>query len=312
MKVLRGLDGLRSLPAETALSVGNFDGVHRGHGHILETARELNRKSAGAGVAVVTFEPHPLMVIKPELAPPRLSSARVKRELLEKRGVDFLVELAPDRSVLNLRAEEFWAILRDEVRPTHLIEGSSFNFGKDRGGTIERLREWSADSSVALHVVDAVNVVLLNLSVVQVSSSLIRWLIGHGRVRDAAICLDRPYTLEGEVIHGHHRGRTIGLPTANLKLDDQMPPMEGVYAGRAAVSGTTYAAAISIGTMPTFGQHQPQIEAHLIDFDGDLYGQVIRVELLDWLREQRKFGNVESLKLRMNIDLRDTREIASI
>src|SRR5690606_35341648 len=129
-----------------------------------------------------------------------------------------------------------------------------------------------------------------------VSSSLIRWLITHGRVRDAAVCLGRPYTLRGVVIKGHQRGRTIGIPTANLDCDDQLVPADGVYAGRCTVAGRCYSAAVSIGTMPTFGPNARQIVAYLIGFHGDLYVRTLDLEILDWLREQRRFDGIDALK----------------
>lgn len=303
LQSLQNLEGLRRVPPGTVLSVGNFDGIHRGHDRLLTRARGQVARGEASGVAVVTFEPHPLTVLRPELAPPRLTPPAIKRTFLDEAGVDYLVTLAPTPEVLNLSAEDFWEILRDEVRPNQMIEGRSFTFGKGRRGTIEKLREWCAGSRVRLEVLEGVSVPLLNLQVVEVSSSLIRWLLSHGRVRDAAICLGRPYTLEGMVIQGHQRGRTIGVPTANVRCDGQMVPGDGVYAGRAHVDGTAYPAAVSIGTMPTFGENGRQVEAHLIGFAGDLYGRTLRVELLDWVREQRKFGGVEALKGQLRGDL---------
>jgi riboflavin kinase/FMN adenylyltransferase len=205
--------------------------------------------------------------------------------------------------VLGLTAEEFWRILRDDVRPAHLIEGSSFNFGKDRHGTIARLCEWSAGTGVSLHVIDGVSIPLLDLQIVHVSSSIIRWLLANGRVRDAAICLGRAYLLEGVVIEGHHRGRSIGIPTANLRCDDQMIPADGVYAGRCEIDGALYSAAVSIGKTPTFGDEPRQVEAHLIGYDGDLYGRTIHVALLDWLRDQIRFPGVDRLKAQIALDV---------
>jgi riboflavin kinase/FMN adenylyltransferase len=309
INVTTGLDGLRGLAPGGVLSVGNFDGLHLGHRRIVETARRLH--APGARLAVITFEPHPLTVLRPDLAPPRLTPPGMKRELLAAAGVDELVELPPDPEVLNLTAEAFWAILRDEVRPTHVVEGRSFNFGKGRGGTIDKLRDWAAASDVRLEVIEGVSVPLLDLSVVEVSSSLIRWLTAHGRVRDAAICLGRAYALRGEVVKGHQRGRSIGVPTANLRVADQLVPPDGVYAGRATVEGQTYAAAVSIGTMPTFGENQRQVEAHLINFDGDLYSQTLEVELIDWIREQWKFAGVGALKAQMRRDIAYAQERAA-
>jgi riboflavin kinase/FMN adenylyltransferase len=302
MEIVEGLSGLRAVPAEGVVSVGNFDGVHRGHQRILEVARGYRRP--GAELVVVTFEPHPLTVLRPEKAPPRLTPASLKRELLAEAGVDRLVVLPPTHDVLDLAAEDFWGILRDEVRPTHMVEGGSFNFGKGRGGTVEKLREWTAGTPVKLHVIESVEVALLDLTVAPVSSSLIRWLLGNGRVRDAAICLGRPYVLEGPVIKGYQRGKSIGVPTANLDCGDQVVPMEGVYAGRCRVGGVVYPAAVSIGRMETFGDKlRRQVEAHLVGFDGDLYGRPLRVELLDWWREQRKYDGIEALMAQIRRDI---------
>jgi riboflavin kinase/FMN adenylyltransferase len=226
--------------------------------------------------------------------------------LLVAAGVDRVVELPPAREVLDLEAEAFWGILRDEVRPRHMVEGVSFNFGKGRRGTIERLAEWSAGSGVELHVVPPVEVALLDFTVVPVSSSLVRWLVGQGRVRDAGVCLGRAYVLEGKVIRGYGRGRKLGIPTANLDCSGQMVPGEGVYAGRCAGDGVTYPAAVSVGRMETFGAGLAfQVEAYLVGFDGDLYDRVIRVEVVDWIREQRKFSGVEALKARIARDVEE-------
>jgi riboflavin kinase/FMN adenylyltransferase len=234
----------------------------------------------------------------------------MKHEWLAAAGVDYLVELPPTPEVLNVTAERFWELLRDDVKPSHLVEGASFNFGKGRAGTIDRLREWCAASDVQLHEVDGVTVPLLNLQIVPVSSSLVRWLIASGRVRDAAICLGRPYLLRGPVVQGHQRGRTIGVPTANLNVTEQLIPAEGVYAARCAIDGTPYAAALSIGTMPTFGDHPPQVEAHLIGYTGDLYGRTLDLEVIDWLRDQMKFPGVEALKAQLARDIATAKQLA--
>jgi riboflavin kinase/FMN adenylyltransferase len=309
MELRQGLEGLRSIPPGGVMSIGNFDGLHQGHQRILNVLRQ--RAGRHCPITVVTFEPHPLTVLRPGLAPPRLTPTALKRELLAASGVDVLVELPPEPQVLNLSAEQFWAILREEVRPAHLVEGNSFNFGKNRAGTIERLKEWAKDSPVQLHIVDPVSVTLLDLQVAPVSSSLIRWLIAHGRVREAAIALGRPYLLEGPVIEGFKRGRKIGVPTANLHCLDRLIPADGVYAGRCAVSGIPYPAAVSIGSLPTFAENRFQIEAHLIGFNGDLYGQTLRIELWDWLRDQQKYPDLHQLQQQLARDLEATRRIAS-
>lgn len=309
MRVLNGIDGLKAVTRGAVLSVGNFDGMHLGHRKLLETARAL---PGGGKVAVVTFEPHPLTVLKPEFAPPRLTAPAVKRELLEQAGVDEYVVLPPSPEVLGLTAEAFWAILRDEVQPTHMVEGADFNFGKGRGGNISRLRDWAAESAIQLHVLDAVKVPLLDLSVVSVSSSLIRWLLSYGRARDVAICMGRAYALRGKVVEGFRRGRELGVPTANMQCDEQMIPADGVYAARCIIDGVAYPVALSIGTLPTFDETRRQIEAHLIGFNGDLYGRTIEVEVIDWLREQRKFPGLHALKVQIALDLESARERSTI
>jgi riboflavin kinase/FMN adenylyltransferase len=300
MQITDGIDGLKTLPPGLALSVGNFDGLHLGHRHIIELAKSLR---APAGVALVTFEPHPFTVLRPQHAPPRLTPLPLKIELLREAGVDYLAILPPTTHLLNLTAEAFWQILRDDVRPAHMIEGDSFTFGKGRGGTIDRLREWCGQSDVQLHMIEPVEMPLLDLKITPVSSSLVRWLVIAGRVRDAAICLGRPYALEGVVVKGFQRGRTIGVPTANLDCGEQLIPAEGVYAGRCLVDQSMFPAAVSIGNLPTFGDDRLQIEAHLIGYEGDLYGKTLRLEVIDWIRDQRKFNGLDALKQQLKLDI---------
>jgi riboflavin kinase / FMN adenylyltransferase len=307
MMLLEGLSGLRQLPEGSIISIGNFDGIHLGHQRLLAHAVELKRAGNAPATAVVTFEPHPLTVLRPQIAPPRLTTRQRKYDLLSAAGVDILVVLPPAPEVLDLTAEQFWHLLRDEARPSRLVEGSSFYFGKGRRGTIDNLRDWSAASNIALHVLDPLEAVLLDMLKVPVSSSLIRWLLENGRVRDAAICLGRAYELEGLVVAGAARGRELGFPTANLKCDQQLIPADGVYAGRCLVEGRSWLSAVSIGTNPTFGENPRTVEAHLIDFIGDLYGRTLRLELLDWQREQRTFAGVETLKNWIAGDIQQTR-----
>lgn len=298
MQVHHGLDGFAQLPRGVVLSIGNFDGVHLGHHTIFQTMKQLR---PSAPLAVATFEPHPFTVLRPSFAPPRLTTERRKHQLLAEAGIEHCVTIPPTPDVLNLAAETFWQTVA-ATQPAGMVEGSSFTFGKDRVGNIDKLRAWSAAAGIALQVIDPVEVTLINLHIVTVSSSLIRWLIHYGRMRDAALCLGRHYRLIGPVIHGFARGRTIGVPTANLRCDDQMLPTPGVYAGRCQVDNRMYPVALNIGPAPTFNA-PPQIEAHLIGFDGDLYDRVLEVQIVDWLRDVLKFDGVESLKRQLAKDL---------
>ncbi|MCC6422190.1 MAG: riboflavin biosynthesis protein RibF [Phycisphaerales bacterium] len=310
MRIVQGIDQLGSLAAGSVLSVGNFDGMHIGHRHLVKLMRDL-AMPIGAQVVLVTFDPHPLTVIRPSIAPPLLTPLAKKQEMMAQAGVDVLVVLPPTKEVLGLTAEAFWEILRDQARISHLVEGRSFTFGRGRKGNVQRLMEWSAGTQVTLHVVDPVEVELLNMEVAPVSSSVVRWLLIHGRVREAAKALGRAYQLWGTVEKGHQRGRQLGFPTANLKCVDQLIPADGVYAGNCLVDGHSYQAAISIGTMPTFGEYPRQVEAHLLDFQGDIYGREVVLELVDWVRDQMKFPSVDLLRARMNKDLQWMRFSAS-
>lgn len=179
MKTFEGLAGLRAISPDAVLTIGNFDGIHRGHLHILDVAKRLRDSEIGSKVAVATFEPHPLTVLRPDQVPPRLTPPDLKRDLLAAQDVDEYVVLPPVPDVLNLAAAEFWQMLVDQVRIRHLVEGKSFTFGKGRGGDIGRLRAWSAGSRASLHVVEPVEVPLLDMQVAPVSSSLIRWPPAH-------------------------------------------------------------------------------------------------------------------------------------
>ena len=163
MTILKGLSALSNLPPNSVMSIGNFDGMHLGHRALLQKAADLKASSNAPVTVAVTFEPHPLTVLRPDRVPPRLTRPERKQELLALAGVDVLVILPPDQDVLNLTAEQFWQILRDQSRPAHLVEGNSFNFGKNRGGTIDKLRQWSAGTSVQLHIVDPVTTVLTDM-----------------------------------------------------------------------------------------------------------------------------------------------------
>ena len=300
MRVLGGLDSLRDIPMGNALSVGNFDGVHRGHRKIVDTL-------CGAGASacvVVTFEPHPVSVLRPQLAPPRLTPPGRKRELLEATGVTHLVELPADDAVLGLTAEAFWRAICDQARPAVWAEGRDFRFGRGAKGNVGLLQEWAAGTGVRVEVVEPAEVVLPGLQVAAASSSLCRWLLAHGRVLDAAAVLGRPYELAGVVVHGEKRGRKLGFPTANLDVTGQLVPADGVYA---AVADTGHAAAVSIGTNPTFDGPARTVEAHLLDFGGDLYGRTVTLRLTRWLRGQVRYPGVDALVAQLHRDIADAR-----
>lgn len=323
---MSGLRALRNLAPGSVVTIGNFDGVHRGHRELIARARlQADRLSASRGaaaggqgvtgrpakVAAVTFDPPPSAVLRPESAPPRLTPLSVKARLLLEAGADEVVVLPPERELLEIEAEDFFAILRDDARVAHLVEGDNFCFGRNRRGTIERLTEWTSQAEIGLTVVSPVEVCLLDMSLVAVSSSLVRHLASAGRVRDAGICLGGPLRLVGKVVEGFRRGRTIGFPTANLDCAGHVVPADGVYAARVTLREQTYPVALNVGPLPTFSATLRQIEAHIIGFSGDLYGQTLEVEVLDYLRDQRKFPSIDALKRQLSRDVAQAQDRAN-
>lgn len=309
MIVQEGLAALAACPAGATMSIGNFDGVHIGHRTILSTARA----DAEGELVAVTFEPHPLTVLRPALAPPRITPLDLKHQLLADLGVDRLIILPPAEDVLGLSAEDFFAILRDRAKVRRLVEGPDFNFGKARSGNVERLKEWCDRDGIALHLGEDVMVTLEDRLTAPVSSSLIRWLLAYGRAGDAMRCLGRPYRLIGTVVGGERRGRTIGFPTANLDCGDALLPADGVYAATTTVDGTTHGVALSIGTKPTFHTAPVvTVEGYLLDFAGDLYGRQIAFDLVAWLRGQQKYPTLETLIADLNRDVANVRDLTAL
>jgi riboflavin kinase/FMN adenylyltransferase len=298
------------------IAIGNFDGVHLGHRAIIAKAREL---AHGAPVVAVTFEPHPATILRSGVELPRLSDPAEREWLLLRAGVDRVATLPVDRGLLSMLPEEFIAWLIDkhiQQMPAAFVEGPDFRFGKGRLGDAALLEKIGQQSGFATHVVGAVQMAMIDQTVAPVSSSFVRWLVGNGRVFDAARCLGRAFALEGVVVRGDQRGRTIGVPTINLDdeaLAGRQLPADGVYAGWAEVepianeSSPLHAAAISIGVKPTFAGKRRVVEAHLLGFSGDLYGKRARLHLLRWVREQRPFAGVEHLKSQIHRDIAQVR-----
>lgn len=299
---------------DCVITIGTFDGVHIGHRAILAETRRL-AAVYDAKIVVLAFDPHPASVLRPQHEPPRLSTPDEKCVALHQAGADEVVLIEPSPHVLAQGAEDFVRSLVDRRRMKAIAEGENFRFGKGRQGDIAMLRRLGAQFGFEVAKVPAARVTLHDQWSVSVSSSLVRWLLTHGRVADAACCLGRGYGLTGSVVVGAKRGRTIGVPTANLdplSVPNIMMPADGVYGGTVIVAGgRCYAAAISIGVKPTFADRGRVVEAHLIDFDGDLYGANIRVEPQRWLRGQHRFASAESLRAQLQRDIARTRELAS-
>ena len=289
------------------LSIGNFDGVHRGHQRIISTLVAAARKIDRPAV-VMTFDPHPIRILAPDRAPPQLSSLDRKAELLEDLGVDCLIAMPTDRTLLDLSPDDFFSrIIRDEIAAAGLIEGENFCFGRDRAGTVETLRRLCRDAGISLTVVDHV---ALNGDVV--SSSAIRRAVTEGRLSDAVSMLGHLYRLRGRVVAGAGRGSAIGFPTANLADVETLLPADGVYAGVGHVGEARYAAAVHRGGNPTFGDAERKLEVHLIDYSGGpLYDQEIAVDLMDRVRGTVEFASPDALRDQLTADIARVREIVT-
>jgi riboflavin kinase/FMN adenylyltransferase len=294
------------------LCVGNFDGVHAGHAKMLETGKaEAVRR--GGSFSIMTFDPHPATVLRPGVKRVPLTLTEQRVELLAGFGADVILMIEPTREFLGITAQDF---LRDVVEGALgarvMVEGPTFTFGRGAKGTVEMLQREGGAYGIGTIVVPTQQVGLSDMTLVNVSSSLTRWLVEHGRVVDAWKCLKRPFTLRGEVVKGQQRGKAIGFPTANLQTS-QLLPAAGIYAGVAVLrDGRRLKAAISVGDNPTFHGAVTTVEAFLLDFDGDLYGQVIDLEFHRWLREMWAFSGVGPLVKRIEKDVAEVREMTKL
>lgn len=283
---------------ECVITVGNFDGVHVGHRALLQSALQI-----GKPVIAYTFRQHPLHAIAPGRVPPALCEPAEKESLLKAAGVSQVVWLDADASILGLDPEAFVQSVCRVHKPVAWVEGSNFRFGHNRAGDVQTLERLGRAMGFSVVVVPPCEVVLYDQSLVLVSSSLIRWLIAQGRVSDAAVCLGRAWTLRGRVEQGRQLGRSLNCPTANLQTGPQWLPSDGVYAGLAMLDGHPHPAAISIGVKPSLGGSQRTVEAHLLDWSGDLYGRTLCVQVNRWLREQFVFPDIQALKVQIARDV---------
>jgi riboflavin kinase/FMN adenylyltransferase len=315
VQLIRDLSALPGSLRHGAVTVGNFDGVHRGHARIMERLLAQARQVGGPAVAF-TFDPHPVRLLRPELAPHPLTWTERKAELLSALGIDALIAYPTDARLLELSPDEFFRqILVTPLAARAIVEGPNFRFGRQRAGTMDTLKELCRGSDVRLEIVDP-----LVMDGEVVSSSRVRSLISTGDVATARTMLTKPYRIRGLVTHGSRRGATLGFPTANIEAIDTLLPAAGVYAGVGVVrdqgSGVGgqkeehWAAAVNVGTNPTFGEQALKVEAHLIGYDGDLYGHVLEIDFLNRLRDIRTFSSTEDLKSQLTRDVAQAKQIS--
>ncbi len=305
MEIFNRVDELPSHIRGGVLSIGKFDGLHLGHARIISSARATARRR-GAMVVVFTFHPSPMAILRPESAPAPITDPDTKRALLERSGVDALIEFPTTREFLSLTAEEFFSeIVVERLGAVAITEGASFAFGRDRVGPGSGLEELAARFGVELDVAQAVRV-----GETVVSSSAIRNALARGDVECASKLLGRRYAISGVVEHGDARGQTLGYPTANVADPGVFLPREGIYAARARMeNGEIRAAAVNLGGNPTFGVAERKIEAHLLDYRGDLYGVRLELEFCARLRDVVQFSSKEALLAQMARDVDDVRRL---
>lgn len=308
MRIVRDADYVLPADKGACAAIGNFDGVHLGHQSVLDQARSIATRE-DAPVGVLTFEPHPREFFAPDAPPFRLMSPAARAHRLEKLDVDILYQLPFDASLATLTAEEFTGrIIRDALGLRHVIVGADFCFGKGRLGTAQILRDLGARMGFGVTIAE-----LLQDADLVVSSTSIRTALAEGRPGDAARMLGHWHRIDGPVIHGEKRGRTLGYPTANMSIAGLHPPKFGVYAVLIDVldgpHAGRYEGAASMGVRPMFGENVPNLETFIFDFKGDLYGTEISVALVSFLRPEVKFEGLDALIAQMDADCAQAREL---
>lgn len=289
------------IPAEAlngCIAIGNFDGVHRGHAAMLQQLCLLAGKRAAPAVAV-TFDPHPIAVLRPEFTPPVLTTVHERIRLLKNAGADHVVVLPVNDTLLSMTPEEFFIdVVLGRFAARGIVEGPNFHFGRDRLGEVQLLQELCRRYHLECRICSPVS-----FREEMISSSRVRELLCSRALAQAVELLGHPHRISGVVRQGAGRGRGIGFPTANLTEIPVLLPAHGVYAGATEIQGKSYAVAVSIGPNPTFGEHREKLECHIVDFHGDLYGSELSVDLVSEIRPLQSFGSVVQLKEQIRRDI---------
>jgi riboflavin kinase/FMN adenylyltransferase len=300
MRIVRGVKNFTERLSNPVLTLGNFDGVHLGHQAIFKKVVERAREINGTSIAF-TFEPHPLKVLAPERSPQLLNTFHGKMRLLEAAGIELVICANFTRAFADQHPEDFARdVLHNQIGVKEVYVGYDYAFGKGREGSIESLKRMGGTYGFVVGVIEPVQV-----AGVVVSSSTVRDLLSNGRIEEAERLLGRNYTIEGEVVHGSHRGQTLGFPTANLKTVNELIPAFGVYAVLARLEGRTLKGVASIGVRPTFDSGPVSVEVFLFEFHEALYGKEMEVAFVKRLRGEEKFPSADALVQQIRKDVRD-------
>jgi riboflavin kinase/FMN adenylyltransferase len=307
MRLIDGIENLNKKYPYPVLTIGNFDGVHLGHQAIFRMIKERAKQKNGTSM-VFTFEPHPLTVIAPERAPKLLTTFKDKISLIKAYGIDVTICANFTSEFANIKAEDFVRdILSKKIGVKEVFIGSNYHFGKGRKGNPELLKEMGKECGFRVKIVEEIK-----LNDTPLSSSKIRSLIAKGKVREAAAFLGRNYSVEGVIIEGAKRGRSLlNIPTANISTTNELLPKDGVYAVTVNLEGKTYGGAVNIGCNPTFREKKFSFEVHILDFDADILGRTIRINFIERIRDEMKFSKVEELGAQMRRDIENIRQLLS-
>ncbi len=283
---------------DTLLTIGVFDGVHLGHKYLISKLKK-SAEQENLLSGVVTFRQHPVEVLAPETLLPYLTNCEEKVELLKAEGVDIVIPLTFTPELSNLTAREFTGLLKKHLRMRGLVVGPDFTLGKDREGNISVLRELGREMGFSVMMIAA-----MNFFGEEVSSTAIRKYLQAGDLKNVSKLLGRTFSLQGVVVRGEGRGRTLGFPTANLEVDSVQSLLpEGVYATWTHIGDKKYASVTNIGKRPTFGTNGRTVETYIIDFEGDLYGRELKIDIVDLLRRETKFKNTDELRKQILEDI---------
>jgi riboflavin kinase/FMN adenylyltransferase len=304
MDIFRHIDDRRLQLTHSVVTMGNFDGLHLGHRCLVRNAVE-DAHRLGSRSVVLTFEPHPLNILAPERAPKLILSHKDKMQLLQSFGIDVVVIQNFDVTFASLQPETFVLnILTGRLDIRKIWVGKDFRFGKGRKGTVADLKQWGMEKGFEVGVVDPVLV-----DGTRVSSSKIRQLLEEGRVDEAQRMLGRYHFISGKVVAGHHRGRDLGFPTANISTRTEVIPPDGIYATTFQIGADCRLSVSNIGVNPTFGPGPRTIESFVLDFDHDIYGEAVKLSFVKRLRGEKKFASAEQLVAQMNEDVRNARAV---
>jgi riboflavin kinase/FMN adenylyltransferase len=310
MKIFDHLDKIRKPFKNAVITIGNFDGVHIGHQALFHEVIEKAEAIDGTSIAM-TFEPHPVRVLKQNGHPPLITLYEQKTELIERTGIDILICVPFNKAFASMSADQFIRdLLVNRIGMKAIVVGKDYSFGKNREGTIDMMRSYAPDYGFEVIVANWIKTPLGSAG--RISSTRIRELVIDGHMAEAEKMLGRNYQIRGRVVTGRDRGgKLLGIPTANINLHDELCPKAGIYAVTVEIEGRQHNGVANIGYSPTFEDHEFTVEVHILDFNANIYGEKIRVNFVKRIRDEIKFSSISELIEQIKLDIAAAREIFS-